>query len=180
MAAEPVILTKIETMLRSARAFRELTPVQEKWWARMLEQCNVAVTPGNKLSVFSAMVTFLQVKTFERMTNNSFDVMLKAFHKCCPAVSELPQIYSKMKNFLCVVGLGYDMIHVCENNCVLFQKDYANLSECPKWKSSCWKDGDAVKRIPHNVLRHFPIIPRLQRLFRDAQIREDVLWNSRN
>src|SRR6266536_2720200 len=63
----------------------------------------------------------------------------------------------KMKNFLRAVGIEYDMIHVCKNNCVLFQKDYANLSEFPKCKSSRWKDGDAVKRIPHNVLRHFPI-----------------------
>ena len=37
-----------------------------------------------------------------------------------------------------------------------------------------------MKRIPHNVLRHFPIKPRLQRLFHDAEIREDVLWHSRN
>ena len=180
VVAEPVSLTNIETMLRNARAFRELSPAEEKRWARMLEQCNVAVTPGNKLSVFSAMVTFLQVKTSERMTNKSFDAMLDAFRKSFPDASELPHTYSKMKNFLRAVGIGYDMIHVCKNNCVLFRKDYANLSECPKCKSSRWKDGDAVKRIPDNVRRHFPIIPRLQRLFHDAKTREDVLWHSRN
>ena len=76
MVAKPMSLTNIEIMLRNARAFRELSPVEEKRWARMLEQCNVAVTPGNKLSVFSAMVTFLQAKTSERMTNKSFDAML--------------------------------------------------------------------------------------------------------
>ena len=59
VVVEPVSLTNIETMLRNARAFRELSPAEEKRWARMLEQCNVGVTPGNKLSVFSAMVTFL-------------------------------------------------------------------------------------------------------------------------
>ena len=63
--AEPVSSTNSETMLQNARAFRELSPVEEKRWARMLEQCNVAVTIGKKLSVFSAMVTFLQMKTFE-------------------------------------------------------------------------------------------------------------------
>ena len=126
------------------------------------------------------MVTFLQVKTSERMTNKSFDAMLAAFHESFPDASELPHTYSKMKNFLRAVGIGYDMIHVCKNNCVLFRKDYANLSECPKCKSSRWKDGDAVKRNPHNVLRHFPITPRLQRLFHDAETREDVPWHSRN
>ena len=92
---------------------------------------------------------------------------------------KLSHTYSKMKNFLRVVGIGYDMTHVCKNNFVLFREDYANLSECPKCKSSRWKDSDAVKRIPHNVLRHFPITPRLQRLFHDAETREDVLWHSR-
>ena len=65
VVAEPVSFTNIETMLRNARAFRELSPTEEKRWAHMLEQCNIAITPGNKLSVFSAMVTFLQVKTSE-------------------------------------------------------------------------------------------------------------------
>ena len=104
VVVEPVSLTNIETMLRNARAFRELSPAEEKWWARMLEQCNIAVTPGNKLSVFSAMVTFLQVKTSERMTKKSFDVMLAAFGKSFPDASELPHTYSKMKNFLRAVG----------------------------------------------------------------------------
>ena len=49
VVAEPVSLTNIETMLRNARAFRELSPAEEKWWARMFEQCNVAFTPRNKL-----------------------------------------------------------------------------------------------------------------------------------
>ena len=51
---------------------------------------NVAVIAGNKLSIFSAMVTFLQVKTSERMTNKSFDAMLAAFCKSFPDVSVLP------------------------------------------------------------------------------------------
>ena len=84
VVAEPVCLSNIETMLQNARAFHELSPAEEKRWACMLEQCNVAVTLGNKLSVFSAMVNFLQVKTSERMTNKSFDAVLGAFRKYFP------------------------------------------------------------------------------------------------
>ena len=106
MVAEPVSLTNIETMLRNARAFRELSPAEEKWWARMLEQCNVAVTLGNKLSVFSAMVTFPQVKTSKRMTNKSFDAMLATFRKSFPGASELPHTYNKNEEFPRAVGIG--------------------------------------------------------------------------
>ena len=103
----------------------------------MWEQCNVVVTPGNKLSVFSSMVTFLQVKASEWMTKKSFVAMLAAFRKSYPDASELPHTYNKMKNFLRAVGIGYDMIHVCKNNCVLFWKDYANLNA----RSSNHQDG---------------------------------------
>ena len=75
-------LTNIETMLRNASAFRELSPAEEKRSARMLEQCNVAVTPGNKLPVFSAMVTFVQVKTFERMTRCDVGCFPQIFPRC--------------------------------------------------------------------------------------------------
>ena len=50
----------------------------------------------------------------------------------------------------------------------------------PEMQINKMEDGDAMKRIPHNVLRHFSITPRLQRLFHDAETREDVLLHSRN
>ena len=38
VVVELVSLTNIETMLQNARAFGELSPAEEKRWARMLEQ----------------------------------------------------------------------------------------------------------------------------------------------
>ena len=63
------------------------------------------------------------------------------------------------------LGLGYVSIHVCPNNCVLFRKDLAKHDNCPKCNASRWKDADGKKSIPEKVLRHFPLIPRLQRMF---------------
>jgi hypothetical protein len=63
------------------------------------------------------------------------------------------------------LGLGYEPIHVCPNNCVFFWKDYANHEYCPKCNASRWKDADGKRRIRDKVLRHFPLIPRLHRIF---------------
>jgi len=78
---------------------------------------------------------------------------------------DLPKSYDDAKKYLRELGLGYNSIHVCNNNCVLFQKDYAELDACPKCKESRWEDAGGNKRVPHKVLRHFPIIPRLKRIF---------------
>jgi hypothetical protein len=42
---------------------------------------------------------------------------------------------------------------------VLFWGDRAKMEVCPKCKESRWEDGS--RRVPHKVLRHFPLIKRL-------------------
>jgi hypothetical protein len=54
---------------------------------------------------------------------------------------------------------------VCPKNSVLFRKDHAKKDECPVCGESRWKDKDGNKKIPQKILRHFPLIPRLQRMF---------------
>jgi hypothetical protein len=69
------------------------------------------------------------------------------------------------------LGLGYEKILACRNNCMLFWKDIEHLDFCTKCGLSKWKDdiGDGQsrpsKRRPIKVLRWFPLILRLQRLF---------------
>ena len=95
------------------------------------------------------MVTFLLVKTFERMTNKSFDAMLAAFRKSSPDASKLPHTYNKMKNFLCAIGIGHDMIHVCKNNCVLFQKEHYSRNWGPGHREGC---GVPQNRTPRDTV----------------------------
>jgi hypothetical protein len=62
---------------------------------------------------------------------------------------------------------------VCLNNCVLFRKQYAELDHCPLCETSRWKDLER-KRIPQKVLRHFPLAPRLQRMFVSEEAAEEA------
>jgi hypothetical protein len=75
------------------------------------------------------------------------------------------------------LGLGYVSIHVCPNNCVLFRKQFAKHDKCSKYDASCWKDADGKRKIPEKVLRHFPLIPRLQRMFLSKKSSAEVQWH---
>src|SRR5207237_45652 len=86
-------------------------------------------------------------------------------------------ILPRSKEFINALGLGYDSIHVCPNNCVLFQKDYAKHDECPVCGASRWKDTAGKKHIPEKVLWHFPIIPRLKRFFASKNMSEEAQWH---
>jgi hypothetical protein len=83
--------------------------------------------------------------------------------------SELPNSYDEAKQYLQELGLGYENIHVCKNNYVLFRDSktskYAKLNVCPVCKESRWKDETGTKQVAHNVLRHFPLLPRLKKIY---------------
>jgi hypothetical protein len=63
--------------------------------------------------------------------------------------SELPNSYDEAKKYLRELGLGYENIHVCKNNCVLFRDSktskYAELNVCPVCIESRWKDETGTK-----------------------------------
>ena len=58
-----------------------------------------------------------------------------------------------------------------------FGGDREELLACPKCKESRWEDADGSRRVPHKVLRHSPLIPRLQRIFAARGTTADAKWH---
>ena len=133
-------------------------------FARVLEDAKKALSPGSSHSKFSFLVRMLYVKSRYRINNTGFSTMLRLISDGYPQ-SDLPKSYDESKKYLRELGLAYENIHVCKNNCVLFRKDKEKLNVCPVCKESRWQDETGTKRVPHKVLRHFPIIPRFKRIF---------------
>jgi hypothetical protein len=145
-------------------------------FAAVLEDMEQELHPGASYTRFSFVVKLLHIKSFYRINNVAFSAILKllslAFPQCC-----LPASYKEAKKLIKALGLGYESIHVCPNNCVLFHKDYEKNNECPVCGASRWKDGDARNKSPQKVLWHFPLIPRLRRMFATTKISEEAQWH---
>ena len=60
---------------------------------------------------------------------------------------------------------------------MLFQGDLESMEVCPKCKESRWEVADGSRWVPHKVLRHFPLIPRLQRIFAARGTAADAEWH---
>uniref|UniRef100_A0A8R7R4G5 Transposase-associated domain-containing protein n=2 Tax=Triticum urartu TaxID=4572 RepID=A0A8R7R4G5_TRIUA len=126
-----------------------------------------------KFSRFSFVVNLLHLKSCHRITNSAFTDILKLLAKAFPQPNTLPKSYEEVKNLLKELGLGHESIHVCINNCVLFRKQYAKHENCPVCGMSRWKD-PARKKMPQKVLRHFPLVPRLKRMFLSKKASEEA------
>jgi len=149
---------------------------EQPMFVKVLEDAKHALCPGSVQSRFSFLVRLLHIKSYYRVSNTTFSAFLKllsgSFPNCC-----LPDSYDKAKKYLKELGLGYELIDVCDNNCVLFRKGLEKHDICPKCKESRWVDGDATKRIPKKILRYFPLIPRLKRMFANKATSEETRWH---
>jgi hypothetical protein len=133
---------------------------QNTIYAELIEEAKRSASDGGTMSRFAFTVKLLHVKSFYRMSNAALNGILHLLAIQYPK-SSIPKNYDEALSIIGRLGLGYESIHVCPNNCVLFRKTYAKLDKCPKCDASRWKDGDGRKQIPEKVLRYFPIIPRL-------------------
>ncbi|XP_066334951.1 uncharacterized protein [Miscanthus floridulus] len=147
---------------------------EQPMFAKVLEDAKRALCPGSVQSRFSFLVRLLHIKSFYRISNTTLSVILKLLSGSFPNYG-LPDSYDKAKRYLKELGLGYELIHVCDNNCVLFRKDLAKVDNCPKCKKSRWVDADGAKRIPKKILRYFPlkaeipvILCKLEKIFPPA------------
>lgn len=86
-------------------------------------------------------------------------------------------------------------IYACINYCVLYRKENEIKDACPKCEVSRWKeksrqqcdsesslDNDSprqVRRVPQLVLRHFPLISRLQRMFSCSKLARHMQWHKK-
>jgi hypothetical protein len=73
-------------------------------------------------SRFTFVIKMLHVKSYHRITNSTFSAILKILSQAFPQFNTIPKSYDEAKKMLRELGLGYESIHVCPNNCVLFRK----------------------------------------------------------
>lgn len=110
-------------------------------------------------------------------------MLLDLLREAFPKGSTVPKSFYEARKIVKCLSLGYDTIHACENDCVLFRKQYANADVCPKCNTSHRKtskkslDGKRVHKVPRKVLRYFPIEERLQKMFMSPKLANDVRWH---
>ena len=120
----------------------------------------------------------MHVKVLNCWSDKSFDMLLQLLIDAFPKGSNIPKTYYDAKKMLRELGLGYNSIHACKYDCALFWKENESLDKCPVCDEPRYKlcHGKG-KKVPHKVLRHFPLKPRLQRLFISRHTTIDMRWH---
>ncbi|CAL8989925.1 unnamed protein product [Prunus brigantina] len=159
------------------------TPIdsaESEQYEKLLKNANQELYPGcESFSVLTAIVELMHGKIKYRMSNLCFDYFLGVFKRMLLTDNCLPKDHKQAQKVLNGLGLGYEKIHACKNNCMLFYKEYESLDTCPICNESRFKmtSQNRTTKIPQKVMRYLPLKPRLQRLYMSTHTATDMRWH---
>ncbi|XP_057418249.1 uncharacterized protein LOC130712428 [Lotus japonicus] len=128
----------------------------------------------SKFTRLSAVLKLYNLKAANGWTDTSFTNLLTLLKDMLPEGNVLPGRLYEAKQMLCSIGMSYERIHACPNDCILFRNEYESLKSCPKCKAPRYKKENSC---PLKVLWYFPIIPRFRRMYRSAEVAKQLTWH---
>jgi hypothetical protein len=135
---------------------------------------------GSPLSRLDATLLFMNVCRTHKATNACINELLQLLAKVMlPTPNSLPSSEGVASRMLGRLGLRYNAIDACKNGCVLYRQGNAELDMCPICQHPRFRRV-GLSRVPHKVLRHFPLIPRLRRMFSTPHLAALMTWHENN
>ncbi|XP_052623770.1 uncharacterized protein LOC128129137 [Lactuca sativa] len=145
---------------------------------KLLEEVQFKLYHGCSFSSLNFLAKLMHIKVINKWTDSSFDQLLELLQTAFPEGNRVPPSHYEAKKTLKKIGLGYEPIHVCKNDCFLFRKEHELLQKCPVCNESRWVDENTKgKKVAHKVLRYFPVTPRLQRLYCSRHTAKYMIWH---
>ncbi|KAG8480296.1 hypothetical protein CXB51_024722 [Gossypium anomalum] len=119
----------------------------------LLNEMNEKLYEGSKYSKLSFCIRLFPLKCLGGWTGNSFTMLLEFLREMF-SFAKIPQSCQDMKRLIKDLGLG--------------NTEDVNTDE----------SGAQLRKKPVKVLRYFPLIPRLQRLFMSSKTAESMRWHN--
>lgn len=142
----------------------------------LLEESAVPLYEGSKTSRVAAVILLLNCFAVFGVSNACATELLKLLSEILPVNNTLPKSYREARKFVRHLGLSFDSIHACRNGCCLFRKELEGAMNCPGCGQMRYKSES--NRTPVKVLRHFPLIPRLRRMYRSTSLAKLNKWHT--
>ena len=86
-----------------------------------------------------ALVKLYNVKAQYGWSDKRFSDLLQILGNMLPVNNEMPLFMYEDKKTLNKLGMEYEKIHACPNDCILYRNDLKDASSCPTCGMSRWK-----------------------------------------
>ncbi|KAI5334530.1 hypothetical protein L3X38_024663 [Prunus dulcis] len=151
-------------------------------FANVIGDGDQPVYPGcRKYTKLLALVKLYNLKAKHGMSDVCFTELLILQGDLLPEGNTIPTSMYEAKKTLCALGLSYEKMHACPNDCILYRKEYEDSTNCPTCGISRWNEGkDSILKegVPAKVVWYFPPIPRFKRMFQSHETAKSLTWHA--
>ena len=125
----------------------------------------------------------MAIKSKYFFSNNCYNEILKLLGDVLPKPNKLPKDMYHSKTIIKGLGMDYEKIDACKNNCMLFMKEHAEEKKCLKCGQSRFvevvnDEGEKVMTdVAHKQLRYLPLTPRVKRMFLSKKTAMHMRWH---
>ena len=167
-------------MIDDAQYETDVDPIK---FQSLLNDAEKPIYPGcTKFTKLSALLKLYNLKARHGWSDKSFSDLLALLGEMLPNDNEMPHSFYEAKKTLCSLGMQYDKIHACPNDCILYRKKFKDAICCPVCGEPRWQQNKNSEEIkvgtPAKVLWYIPLIPRFTRLFRNREHAKDLIWHA--
>ena len=128
------------------------------------------------------MVKLYNLKARYGWSDKGFSELLGLLGEMLLVNNELSLSMYEAKKTLNALGMEYEKIQACPNDCILYRNELKRASSCPTCGASRWKVNRTgtkkSKGVPAKVVWYFPPIPRFKRMFQSSKIAKDLTWHA--
>ncbi|KAL6202088.1 hypothetical protein ACLB2K_025799 [Fragaria x ananassa] len=139
--------------------------------------------PGcTKSTKMNGLVQTFNLKAKHGLSDSCYTDILILFHTLLPDGNEVPGSVNLAKKTLSTLGMKYEKIDACPNDCILYIDLNVDAKKCPSCNASRWKlakDGSEKVGVPAKTLWYFPPIPRFRRMFQSTVSAKELTWHAR-
>lgn len=94
-------------------------------------ESNVPLYERSHLSMLTCILMLLNACASHKCTNVFMDELLSLLENyVLPKLNNLPKIHYEVKSLIHNLGLGYESIHACENECVSYHNQHSHVEQC--------------------------------------------------
>jgi hypothetical protein len=105
------------------------------------------------------------------------------FNDVLPSNHKMPKDMYQSKKLLSALGMEYEKIDVCKDNCMIFYKEHKNEKKSlrcgkPRFVEIVNEDGETVtSKTAYKQLRYMPLTPRMKQLFISKETAGHMRWH---
>ncbi|XP_024009926.1 uncharacterized protein LOC112085133 [Eutrema salsugineum] len=129
-------------------------------------------------SPLSAATRMMGIKTNFNLSEECVDAIADFVKDILPENNLAPASYYEIEKLVCGLGLPYQMIDVCIDNCMLYWRETVDRSTCYFCRKPWYKDTWGRVRVPHKRMWYLPLTERLKRLYQSERTASAMRWHA--